>query len=203
MQKKRCIIKTIQRKETKSLKTAKLIIGILSIVLSVIVLLQSCAVGVGNALADSEEASGQAGIIVAVVMLIAGIVGITTRSSKGGGITTGIFFLFAALMGYANIGSYSDLGLWSALCLIFGLVFLIGSIAMKKKTAPILQVQQPVSPYPQTQQPVSPYPQTQTQTQTQTQAQQRTYPNPQQRAYPNPQQQTNPNQNPQNRPPQY
>ena len=164
------------------MKTAKLILGILSIILSIIVLLQSCAVGVGNALSDSEEASGQAGIIVAIVMLAAGIIGITTRQSRGGGITTGIFYLFAALIGFVNIGSYSDLGLWSGLCLIFGIIFLIGSFTMKKKTA--APVQQPVYPNAQVRQPVNP------------QAQQQVYPNPQAR------QPVNPNQNPQNRPPQ-
>ena len=172
------------------MKTAKLILGILSIILSIIVLLQSCAVGVGNALSDSEEASGQAGIIVAIVMLAAGIIGITTRQSRGGGITTGIFYLFAALIGFVNIGSYSDLGLWSGLCLIFGIIFLIGSFTMKKKTA--APVQQPV--YPQAQQPV--YPNAQVRQPVNPQAQQQVYPNPQAR------QPVNPNQNPQNHPPQ-
>ena len=181
------------RKETETMKTAKLILGILSIILSIIVLLQSCAVGVGNALSDSEEVSGQAGVIVAIVMLAAGIIGITTRQSRGGGITTGIFYLLAALIGFANVGTYSDLGLWSALCLIFGIIFLIGSFTMKKKNAVNVQPQG----YPQAQV----YPQ-----QPQPQAFQNPNPVPQQpQMNPNPQQRVNPNpvQNPQNRPPQY
>ena len=200
------------RKETETMKTAKLILGILSIILSIIVLLQSCAVGVGNALSDSEEVSGQAGVIVAIVMLAAGIIGITTRQSRGGGITTGIFYLLAALIGFANVGTYSDLGLWSALCLIFGIIFLIGSFTMKKKNAVNVQPQgypqaqvYPQQPQPQAFQNPSPVPQQPQMNPNPVPQQPQMNPNPQQRVNPNPQQRVNPNpvQNPQNRPQQY
>ncbi|MEA4964794.1 MAG: hypothetical protein VB055_03070 [Oscillospiraceae bacterium] len=115
------------------MKTAKLVIGIVSIVLSMFVLFQSCAAGVGNALAENGEASGSAGLMVAILMLIAGIVGIATRKSKGGGITTGVFYAVAGILGICNYGSYSDLMVWSILCFIFAVVFIIGSVKMPKK----------------------------------------------------------------------
>lgn len=114
------------------LKTAKLIIGIISIVLFIIIAFQSCAAGLSNALLENGESSGSAGIIVAFFMLISGIVGISTRNSKGGGITAGVFYALAGIIGLGNYGSYSDLQIWSILCLIFAVIFIIGSARMKK-----------------------------------------------------------------------
>ena len=54
------------------MKTAKLVIGIISMVLFVLVAFQSCAAGLGNALADNGEVSGTSGMLLAFCMLIAG-----------------------------------------------------------------------------------------------------------------------------------
>lgn len=51
------------------MKTAKLVIGILSIVLTMVVLFQSCAATVGDALANEGGTSGGAGMGVALLML--------------------------------------------------------------------------------------------------------------------------------------
>ena len=67
--------------------TMRLIIGIFSILLSVMVGLQSCAAGVGEALANSDSNGGGAGMILGFFMLAAGIITIATRKSKGGTIT--------------------------------------------------------------------------------------------------------------------
>ncbi len=114
------------------MKTAKLVIGIISMVLFFIVSFQSCAVGIGNAMADNGEVSGTSGILLAFCMLIAGIVGVCTRKSKGGGITAGVFYLFAGFIGIISYGSFSDLAIWSFLCFIFGVVYICGSLRMKK-----------------------------------------------------------------------
>jgi len=114
-------------------KTVKLIIGIISIVLFLIITFQSCAAGLSNALEENGENSGSAGFIVAVCMLIAGIVGICTRKSRIGGFVCGAFYAFGGLIGITNYGSYSDLQIWSVLCFIFAAVFIIGSIFIKKK----------------------------------------------------------------------
>ena len=47
------------------MKTAKLVIGIISMVLFVLVAFQSCAAGLGNALADNGEVSGTSGMLLA------------------------------------------------------------------------------------------------------------------------------------------
>ncbi|MBQ4521986.1 MAG: hypothetical protein IJA10_03430 [Lachnospiraceae bacterium] len=114
------------------MKTTKLVIGIISIVLFFLISMQSCAVGVGNSLAENGEVSGTAGVMLAFCMLIAGIVGIATRKGIGGGFVAGGFYLFGGLMGIANYGSYSDLKIWSVLSFIFAAIFIIGTIRTKK-----------------------------------------------------------------------
>lgn len=115
------------------MKTAKLIISIISIVLFILIAFQSCAAVLGTALSDnSNDASGGAGLIVAFCMLIAGIVGIVAKNSKGACVTSGILFLFAAIIGFTNDGYFADLTIWSALAFIFGAFFIISSAGMKK-----------------------------------------------------------------------
>ena len=51
------------------MSTARLIIGIVSCVLSLPILFQSCAAGVLNALTDNGESSGFAGVLLIVCLL--------------------------------------------------------------------------------------------------------------------------------------
>lgn len=117
------------------MKVWKLVSGILSIVLFVFVAFQSCAAGLSNALEANGEASGTAGIMVAVFMLAGGIVSIATRKAKGKGGNIALLVLFgiAALIGFTNYGSYSDLAIWSGWCLINAVLAVIALITGKKK----------------------------------------------------------------------
>ena len=115
------------------MKNAKLVIGIISIVSFIIIMFQSCATGVVNAVeGNTGDLSGSAGAMLAFAMLIAGIIGIAARNSKGGGITAGVFYAIAALIGFANLGTFGDLVVWSVVSLAFGIVFIFGSIKMKR-----------------------------------------------------------------------
>ena len=67
------------------MKVWKLVSGILSIVLSVFVVLQSGAAGMVNAMEGNGEVSGTAGILVAVMLLVGGIVSIASRKGGKGG----------------------------------------------------------------------------------------------------------------------
>ena len=109
------------------MKTAKLVIGIISMVLSVFIMFQSCAAGLVNSLAGSGEVSGSAGVLVAISFIIAGIVGVATRNSTraGGDLTAAGFYLVAALFGGTLAGSYGDLYLWAFLAWAFGAVYLV------------------------------------------------------------------------------
>ena len=121
------------------MKVAKLVIGILSIVLSLVIMLQSCAVGISNALAEEGGTSGSTGFFVALLFIVAGIIGIAARSSKGGAIATTIFYVLAGIFAFSNVGTYSDLIVWGVLALIFALVFFISIFTQNypKKTKSI------------------------------------------------------------------
>lgn len=115
------------------MKTSRLVIGIISIVLFILVTFQSCAAGVVNTMDGNGEVSGTAGFILALCMLIAGIVGICCRRIRSGTIVAGVFYALGALIGITNAGTYSDLKIWSGLSFIFAIVFIVTAILQKQK----------------------------------------------------------------------
>lgn len=115
------------------MKTTKLVVGIVSLALSVIVLFQSCAASVGDALEQQGGTSGAAGVIVAILMIVAGIVAIAARKSKGGSIFCLIAYAIAGIVGLTSCGIYKDLIVWSVVCLVFAVLFLLDVILSGKK----------------------------------------------------------------------
>ena len=97
----------------------KKVTGIISIVLFIFVAFQSYAAGVGNALANNKGASGSAGIMLAIFMLIAGIIAIISKYSKGMTIASIVFYVLAFIVGIANVGHFKNLQIWSIINLIF------------------------------------------------------------------------------------
>lgn len=116
------------------MKTWKLVSGILSIVLFIVVSFQSCAAGIGNALSENGESSGSGGILVAVLMLSGGIVSVATKKSKGKGGNIALIVLFglAALIGFGLAGSFTDLNIWAFWCLINAILAVVAMIKNKK-----------------------------------------------------------------------
>ena len=102
------------------MRTWKLVAGILSIVLCMIVLFQSCAVGIANTLEENSDFGGSAGLLVALLMLSGGITSIATRnnSGKGGNIALIVLFVLAAMIALGNASVYTDLTVWAVWCLI-------------------------------------------------------------------------------------
>jgi len=117
------------------LKTWKLVSGILCMVLFIMVMFQSCAAGLSNAIEGSGEISGSAGVFVALMMLTGGIVSVATRKSsgKGGNIALIVLFGLASLVGFSGYGSFSDLAIWSGWCLINAIMAVICLIKKDKK----------------------------------------------------------------------
>ena len=97
------------------MKTWKLVSGIISIILSVFVVFQSMMAGLANALEESGQVSGSAGLVVSICMLCGGIVSIVSRknNSKGTNIALLILFSLTTLTGFVLAGNYSDLYLVS------------------------------------------------------------------------------------------
>ncbi|SKA72125.1 hypothetical protein SAMN02745111_02306 [Eubacterium uniforme] len=122
------------------MKTWKLVAGILSIVFTVIVLFQSCAVAVADGLEENESTSSGAGMLVAILLLAGGIVSIAVRKSigKGGNIAVLIIFGLAALIGFANSSTYPDLVVWSGWCAINAGLALVCLIKGNKDNTPKL-----------------------------------------------------------------
>ena len=98
------------------MKVAKLVFGILSIIFSVLVLFQSCAASVVDAVQGTS--AGTTGMIVGVLMLASGIVNIATRNNKGGTIACIIMYGLAGLIGLTMHDYYEDLQVWGAFSLI-------------------------------------------------------------------------------------
>lgn len=117
---------------TKGAHTMRMIVGIISLVLSLIVTFQSCAVGIGNTLSENGESGGSGGMILAIFMLVAGIISIAARKSKGGTITAIVFYAVGALIAFIVAGSYADLRIWAVVALIFA-VLLVISLFLKNK----------------------------------------------------------------------
>ena len=104
------------------MKTSKLVVGIISIVLSILVAFQSCAAGLSNALESNGEVSESAGILLALSFLIAGIVAICTRNGGKGGYVSTAFYVVFGLIALLLAGSYADLTIWAVLSIIFGVI---------------------------------------------------------------------------------
>lgn len=116
------------------MKTAKLTIGILSIITFLLMSLQSCAAIVSIAFqGNSADQSGSIGIVVAFCYLIAGIIAVAGSKSRGASVAAVIFYLLGALFGLASSGIYTDLSIWSGLAAIFGVLFIIFAIVQRRK----------------------------------------------------------------------
>ena len=123
--------------------TWKLVSGIISIVLTILVLLQSCVAGVGGALAEiggaKESFAGSAGMFVALLMMTGGITSIATRNSENNNGNKALIGLFglATLICLASMGGiYKDLIVWGIWCAVnAGMAFK----DMREKTEPWLR----------------------------------------------------------------
>ena len=116
------------------MKTTKLVLGILGLIFSIIIMLQSCAAGVVNALEDNGDVGGFAGYLVAFLMIAGSIVMISTRNAegKGGSVAVIILLALAGFIAVTNAAVYKDLTIWGIFCFICAAVSLL-SVLLKKR----------------------------------------------------------------------
>lgn len=116
------------------MKTWKLVAGILSMILFVVIMVQSCAAGAVNALEDNGGTSGSVGVICGILVLTGGIVSVATRKSsgKGGNIALIILFGLAAIFGFTGHDNYKDLVVWSVWAAINAALAFLAILTAKK-----------------------------------------------------------------------
>lgn len=124
-------LQAVQEKQT--FQTGKLVIGIVSIVLSFWIIIQSCAAGFVNVVDETGSASGTMGMILSACWFVGGIVGIAARKSISGTFVAGGFFALGALFGFADIGVFADLAIWAIISTAFATVFIFGGVLDRKK----------------------------------------------------------------------
>lgn len=121
-----------EKKENSADSIIRLILGILSILLSLFISFQSCAVSLKNSMEEVTDISGFAGLFLSAFMLVAGITAIATRRSRVGAIIVGFIYLFGLLPCLAiNFGttSYGDLPFWVGVTVFFAVLFFLAYFA--------------------------------------------------------------------------
>lgn len=118
------------------MKITKLVVGILQIILSLVILFQSCASGFVNSVENSNDHGGTAGLLVAIMYLATGIVYIATRKSEklGGDIAGMVMMLIAGLFALTNAHVYQDLIIWGILSIFVGIGFFVWHLVINKKS---------------------------------------------------------------------
>lgn len=114
--------------------TFKLLIGIFSLIFFIIVIVQSCAAGLGNALENNDSASGSQGFFCALFMLAAGITTIIVhnKGTKAPNIVAAVLFFIAGLFTVGSGDTFPDLPIWGSISFCFGLIML-GSLLVNSK----------------------------------------------------------------------
>ncbi len=117
------------------MKVWKLVSGIISLVIVLIILFQSCAVGVANTMSKSDDMSGTLGVLVAMLLIAAGIVSIVVKNSqnKKSYIPLIILYGLGALIGFTSSGKYADLVVWAVWCLVCAIVAAVGLVKQESE----------------------------------------------------------------------
>ncbi|WP_179946630.1 hypothetical protein [Lactobacillus terrae] len=113
------------------MKTTKLVLGILMIVLSPLILIQGMAMGFINSVESNGQASGSGAVLMALAYIVSGIVYLATRKSNGlgGDIANAVILGLIGLMSITTTTKDSgDLVIWIWLGFIIGFGLLIWHI---------------------------------------------------------------------------
>ena len=110
--------------------TARLVLGIISMVLFLIAFGEACEVDEFYTMIGSDDAEGAMGIVFSFLLLAAGIVGVCSRNSERctGAFTAGGLYLGGALFTIGTGETFPDLPIFGIISFAFGIVFIIAGI---------------------------------------------------------------------------
>ena len=122
--------RNMEEYDRDTLSTAKLVLGIISLVMFLFVSFQACSVGLLTLLGESSDLGGSAGVLLAIVLLACGILGIVGRRSRKATLTAGILYIVGGVLALPNAQLYRDLIIWGIVSIVFGIVFVVSSKRM-------------------------------------------------------------------------
>lgn len=105
------------------MRISKIVIGILSIVASAAIMLQSFAVSFFQMFSQSKDAFGAIAFIVIAVFLAAGITSLAGRYSHKASLACSLLHLFAWFVGKGYKGPYTDLLIYVWLSLALAITY--------------------------------------------------------------------------------
>lgn len=110
------------------MKIARLIIGVISLLLCVIITLQSCGAGIVNAFLSTGGSDGTAGLFLVFCWIIGAIILICTRKGGIGPPIAGMFYIIGGMVAIANAGIFMDLYVWAILGYLVSVFLSVTSI---------------------------------------------------------------------------
>ena len=110
------------------------IIATISVILFLFITFQSCAVGLGNAILSSDDASGAFGLIVGFNFLVTGIIMLFAAGSDSRvpGIICCVLLWFGYFLAKMFSGNFEDLVIWGFIAYLFGTFYLFTTVRSKK-----------------------------------------------------------------------
>ncbi|WP_287793844.1 hypothetical protein [Megamonas sp.] len=112
------------------MKDIRLIIGIVTIILFVFVVLQSCG---AHAIVQSSNGIGNIGIIISFIALIAALICINTRDAYSGAFISAVFYALAGFLGLFNFTNHKIVFVYGFMFIMFSIFSVL--IGIKQKNA--------------------------------------------------------------------
>lgn len=121
--------------EKGKFSAGRLVIGILSILMALFILFQSCAAGIGNTIDENGAVSGSMGTFTAIFIMAAGITAICTRNAtkKTAMIITALLYFIAGAFTIGQGSTFGDLPIWGGISAVIGIFFIICACMKAKK----------------------------------------------------------------------
>lgn len=114
--------------KTAKYQTARFVISILTLVLSLLILLQSCAVGVANAIDESSDLGGTVGLVLCICWWVAAILNLSKNKEIGAVKTSMWFYIVGGCLALFMGGSiFEDLMIYGIASLGFAVLCYIST----------------------------------------------------------------------------